>query len=576
MRRGASRVSAICWVLVAAVEAVSGATEAFPQQHQDPQPIVEHLDGGLRLLRAGKTYQALEEFQTAHRLAPRSVQALIMVGVAENQLGDARQATSALRQALQLDPNSEAAHYNLALSEAQLKNNEDAIHELRAVLKLNPRFAPASYNLGVLLEDKGDNEGAIQAFQRARNLQPDDSATVLHLVSAYYAAGKRSLAVNLAQEEASRDGEGDFAVRLGLLLIEHEDFKAAAHLLEPKLSKAAPSPDLDLTLGRAYLGAGQPQKTIDLLKAPRSEHSSWQFAYLMGLAYVSMNDPPSAITAFRDAVRMEPGQPGVHFQLGRMLLRSAKENEQDEGVKELSQAISLEPRAPENYEVLGEWFLRHDYVKAAIDLLEQAISNAASSAEIEAMMALAQAALHGGAPAKRFAERALTLDPKMALAHYMVGFSFFSAGDYKEAVKYYKEATEIEPHNAVYSHNTAVALERLNRIAEALPYAQQATSLNPGRSLNHYLLGKLYVKLNRDSDAIPELEASIRLNPKLDNSYYLLSQIYGRMGNTIKADEMRAKLAQLKQAADSGVQLELPESEPGGKISPSQVLDGHR
>jgi tetratricopeptide (TPR) repeat protein len=517
----------------------------------------------------------LAEFQTACRLDPRSVQAHVLAGVAENQLGNAQEAASALRRALELDPNSQAAHYNLALSLAQLKKNDEAIQELRTVLKLNPRFMLASYNLGVLLEDKGDYEGAIQAFRAAKNAQPDDAPTLLHLVSAYYAAGKGSQAVSLAQEAAGGDSTGDFSVRLGLLLIEHGDFNEAAHLLEPGLSRARGSPDFDLTLGRAYIGAGQPEKAIDFLRASQWKDSSWQFAYLIGLAYVSMNDPPSAIASFREAIRMQPGQPKLHFQLGRMLLKSANETEQDEGVKELSEAISLEPHAPENYEVLGRWFLQHDYVKPAIDLLEQGITDVPSSAELEAMMALAQAALHGGASAKPYAQRALQLDPKMALAHYMVGFACFNAGDYEEAAKYYKEAIEIEPRNDVYFYDMAVALQRLNRLAEALPYARRAAALNPRRSLNHYFLGKLYVKLNRDDDAIPELEASIRLNPRLDNSYYLLSQIYGRMGNASKANEMRAKLAQLKHTADREVQLESPESEPGEKISPSQVLESH-
>ena len=574
MKRRVSILSAVCWVLVAAPVGGPGTVEASPQRDQDLQSVVEHLDSGLGLLRAGKTQQALAEFKTACRLDPRSVQALVLAGVAENQLGNAQEAASALRHALELDPNSEAAHYNLALSLAQLKNNGEAIHELRAVLKLNPRFTPASYNLGVLLEDKGDYEGAIQAFQAAKNVQPQDAATLLHLVSAYYGAGKGSQALSLAQEAASRNPNGDFSVRLGLLLIEHNNFKEAVHLLEPVQSSVPASPDFDLTLGRAYIGAGQPQKAIDLLKASPSKNSSWQFSYLTGLACLSENDTPCAIAAFREAVRMQPDQPKVHFQLGKLLLRSTNETEQDEGVKELSEAISLEPRAPENYEVLGKWFLQHDYVKPAIDLLQQGISNVAPSAELEAMMALAQAALHGGAAAKPFAERALQLDPKMALAHYLVGFSYFNAGDYAEAVKYYKEATEIEPRNEVYFYNTAVALQRLNRVAEALSYAQQSTTLNPGRGLNHYFLGKLYAKLNRDTEAIPELEASIRLNPKLDNSYYLLSQIYSRMGNASKANEMRAKLAQLKRASDNEVQLESPESEPGEKISPSQILEG--
>jgi tetratricopeptide (TPR) repeat protein len=529
----------------------------------------------MELLRSGKTQAALAEFQAASRLDPRSVQAFVLVGVAENQLGKGQEAVSALRHALELDPNSEAAHYNLALSLAQLNRPDEAIHELRAVLKLNPRLTTANYNLGVLLEKQGDYEGAIQALQAARDSQPGDSATLVHLVTDCMKAGKNTQAVSLAQDAASRDAKGDLSIQLGLLLMEHTHFKEAVQLLETARSRVPASGELNLTLARAYIGAGQPQKAIGLLRTSQSEDSSWQVWYLAGLAYMSLNDAVSSIASFREAVRLAPNQPKVHFQLGRLLLASTSESEQNEGIQELTQAISLEPRETENYAVLGKWLLEHEYVKDAISVLEPGIRNSPPSAVLEVMMALAQATLRGGAAARPFAEKALQLDPRMALALYMVGFSYLNAGDYAEAANYYKQATEIDPRNDVYFFNLAVALWRLNRPADALSYAQRSAALSPGRGLNHYLLGKIYMKLNRDDQARTELETSIRLNPKLENSYYLLSQIYARMGNASEAQAMQEKLAQLRQIRDKAVQFESPESDPAELLPPSRVLQGH-
>src|SRR5262249_27218487 len=144
-----------------------------------------------------------------------------------------------------------------------------------------------------------------------------------------------------------------------------------------------------------------------------------------------------------------------------------------------------------------------------------------------------------------------------------------------QAVEYYKQAAKLDPRADLFYYNIALALQRLNRMSEALPYAQKSTELNPGRSLNHYFLGKLYTKLNRNDEAVPELETSIRLNPQLDNSYYLLSLIYERSGNTIKAQEMRDKLAQLKHARDGEATIESPESEAHELVLPSRLLQDH-
>lgn len=562
------------WTLIAATAGGSGAVQAASQSRADAHLAAQHVDRGLNLLKGGKPHEALAEFQQACQEDPRSVRALVLAGIAENELGQAEEGASVLRRALRLDPHSQAAHYNLALSLAQLKQYNEAIGELRRVLKLNPRFGPASYNLGVLLEKRGDPEGAIEAFQTAREAQPGDPAIVTHLIAAFYMAGKRAQALSLAREAASRNSAADFASQVGLLLIEHNDIEEAIRLLESQRPRAAATPDFTLTLARAYIAAGQPQKGIDLLKTIPAADSSWQSAELTGLAYVSLNNPPAALAAFREAVRLAPAQPKAHLQLGKLLLSSSRAAEQDEGVKEVSRAISLEPQEVENYRVLAEWFLRHDYVKPALEVLEQGIHNAPPSAGLEALMALAQASLHGGIAARPFAERALQLAPRLALAHYLVGFAHFTSGDYEGAVKYYREAIEIDSGNAVFFYNTAVALERLNRNAEALPYAEKAAALRPERGLYHYLLGKLYRKLQRDRDALRELETSLRLNPQLASSYYLLLKLYNRAGDTTRAAEMRAKLAELKVATDNEVKLSSKETESEREIPPSQVLEG--
>jgi len=565
----------VVFVLSLMLALADSSLEAGPQHTQEVSSAAVHLTSGLSLLRSGNASAALNEFQEACRLDPNSAQAFILVGITQNQLGHVPEAVAALRHALQLDPSSEAAHYNLAMSLAQLKENDDAIAELRSVLKLNPESASAHYNLGVLLEGKGDYQGAIQHFLAVKEAQPGDAAVLLHLVSAYYEVGHSMEAIRLAQEVASHDSKGELAVRLAQLMIRHNDFEQAVQLLEPARARVPSSPGVDMTLARAYIGAGKPGKAIDLLKSLERDDSSWQIAYLLGLAYVSDKRPEPAIAAFRNTLRINPNQADGHFRLGKLLLDSTNESEQQVGLHELHQAIVLDPHTSEYYEVLGGWLLQRDRLKEAIEVLDQGIKDGTPSAELEALMGLAQAALHGGASAKPFAEKALQQDSRMALAHYLVGFYYFNAGDYAQAVEYYKQAAKLDPRGDLFYYDTALALQRLNRVSEALPYAQKSTELNPERSLNHYFLGKLYTKLNRNAEAVPELETSLRLNPQLDNSYYLLSQIYERSGNTIKAQEMRDKLALLKHARDRGTTMESPESEAHEMISPSRLLQDH-
>jgi len=87
------------------------------------------------------------------RADPRSADALVWRGIAENQLKQFGNAEQDFTTALRIDPNRLPAHYNLALSLIRLGENERAIDELRIVAKAQPRLLEPEYNLAILLDN---------------------------------------------------------------------------------------------------------------------------------------------------------------------------------------------------------------------------------------------------------------------------------------------------------------------------------------------------------------------------------------------------------------------------------------
>ena len=535
---------------------------------QTPDSPQAHLAQGLALLRGGNYQQARSEFEAAVKLNPQQADGYIFLGVAENQLGNLSAAVSALREALRLDPNSEAAHYNLALSLLRQEKIDEAIEQLQQVVRINPRNPTARYNLGLLLEGKGRFKESVEHLEAARAGRPNDPAVLVHLVNATFKAGDGPRALQLARESMQVDSSGGLAAGLGALLMENGYYQEAIPPLERARTASPDSLELATTLARAYLGANRPAQAIELLSPLREREPSWQVRYLLGLAYISSDQPEAAAASLLEATRLKPDEAAAHYRLGTLLLKSTERAGQKAGVDEIEKAINLAPHELEYYINLGRWLLDHYELEPAISLLKRAIDSVPPSVELCLMLGLAEAELHGSAAARPFIEKAIELNPRVGPAYNLLGNLYLRVGDYENAVKYYKQAVELSPQNDLYFYDVALSLERLNKTAEAIPYAEKSTELKPDRSFNHYMLGKLYAKVGRQPEAIRELETSVRLDSQVEYPYYLLARTYMQIGDRARAQAWSRKLQELKDEKNRAVGLSPPASESPRVLEP--------
>lgn len=532
----------------------------------------EHLHAGAGLLRSGQAQQALEEFREANRLAPTQAQPLVWMGIADNQLGHFQDAVSAFRSALKIDPTGQSAHYNLSLSLVKLGETRAAIHELEAVVAQNPSLVDAQFNLAVLLEQEGRYAEAIPHLEIAQQQGGDDAGLALRLVEAYLKTGKQELAAPLIQKHPELAAQGQIATLRASSLIEHGQFAEAIPILEPAAADSQSSPAIKLLLARAYLGADQADKAIALLRPQSGTNMAGETAYLLGLAYTMTGDATDAIESFRTAIARSPQNAAAHFRLGSLLLASAEASAHADGRAEIEKAISISPRQEEYYVALGKWMLENNQPRDAVNVLDSGVHAATPSAQLYLLLAISQATILGPAAAQPTILKAVALDPRLGLAHNILGFCYFHAGEYAQAVDSYRQAATLNPESGPFAYDVALAMERMNRIAEAIPYAERAVAHDPSRGPDHYLLGKLYTKANRKPDAIPQLEAAVQLSPNSDYAYYLLARTYMQLGNSAKAQEWNRKFQELKQSHDKDVGLAPPSSEPSEDLSPSLVL----
>ena len=112
--------------------------------------------------------KALEAWEKAHALSPRSPSILNALAVQYLRVGDHQSASDLLQGAVRYSPSYVEARINLGNALRGLKEYAGAKSAYEQSLKLNPLAADAHYNLGILfLQNDVDGQGELERFKRA-------------------------------------------------------------------------------------------------------------------------------------------------------------------------------------------------------------------------------------------------------------------------------------------------------------------------------------------------------------------------------------------------------------------------
>jgi len=183
-----------------------------------------HYNLGNAYLSLGDPKQAIASYDTALKLEPRAVLAMVNESMAYARLGETKKADESLQKALKVAPGNAAANFNMGLLKAEQNDLKGAEKYLKAALKADPQMAQAAYNLCVIVSKDRLGE-AVTYCEKAAGLRPQEPKYAYTL--AFY---------------LNRKGNRDEAVRvLKALLAAHPQYKDAERLLKD-ISRQGPSP----------------------------------------------------------------------------------------------------------------------------------------------------------------------------------------------------------------------------------------------------------------------------------------------------------------------------------------------
>jgi tetratricopeptide (TPR) repeat protein len=335
-----------------------------------------------------------------------------------------------------------------------------AIHLLEKIIRDNPSQADARLLLGSVLMEEGKREESIAQLTEAVRLKPRSAEAHNALGEAYNTFDDPKAARVSFEKAVEIDPKLTVArVNLGLVLLQAGEMDTAAIHLDRALALLGHSRDAAYPLylrAKIYTERGQVEKASKSLTDAVSLDPDLAEAWSdLGNARKTMLDDTGALSAFKRAVEISPGDAVAQARLGTQYLAAGQTHP---SVVHFQEAVRLSPSDQASLNGLQR-ALREDGQEEKADEVKRKL--------VELLRAKDKAD-----------QNSLT-----ALRINNEGAALEKAGNMREAVEKYRQASALDPEHKGMRVNLAVALLRLGQWKEGLALLRDAARREPNNAV---------------------------------------------------------------------------------------------
>jgi Tfp pilus assembly protein PilF len=310
--------------------------------------------------------------------------------------------------------------------------------EFKAILALDPKNVDARGNLGVLLFFQGNYRDAIPQLRAALEQQH----TLWKIQALLGMAEKRSGDTEAARRDLEKSfpkvPEENVRIETGMELIDvysaNRELENAAAVVSALRELKPTDEGILYSAYRIYSDLADESLISLTLVAPNSARMQQAMAHELA----KRGNTTEAIAHYREALKINPQLPGLHFELGEMLRTSGSQH-QAEAEAEYKAALQANPRDEQAERRLGEFAVQRNDLQEAEQRLSKAVKLQPS--DPDANVGLAKVFMAMGQPQKAepLLDRAIQLDPTSALAHFRLGTVYRQLGRTEEAKREFEQ-----------------------------------------------------------------------------------------------------------------------------------------
>jgi Flp pilus assembly protein TadD len=464
-----------------------------------------HAERGLQIMQAGDLPAAEAEFRQAVKLSPRDPTYLSDLGVVlgmEQRLADSDRY---FEEALRLEPGNVSIRRNLAKNQWRLGEFESARTNLLKVLAAQPGDGESTLILGMVEENLRHFASAARLLNSVPALVMQHPEAVAALAHSYYeiknpAGGRRTL-----RELFEANAPPEALYLGGQTALAAEDFTTAEELFVAAGPGYPDRAKLGYYLAFCRYRSGKFRDCQETVLATLAAGPPTRELYtLLGWCYGRQDKIEEATKAFDQAVALDPGNETTYLDLGTLLLEHRQDElalalgretvgkfpnsyralmlrgmaEADLGyltdaVKSFGRVVELNPESPEaNYDLATIQSVA-GFGSDALETLQGGIKKFPRDApHYQAYAALEVPQAEGGdAAAETRAyealHKALSLDPKLAQAHLLLGRLELKNNRVESAVHELETASKLDPNDAAVHQTLSRAYARLGASEKA-------------------------------------------------------------------------------------------------------------
>jgi tetratricopeptide (TPR) repeat protein len=260
----------------------------------------------------------------------------------------------------------------------------------------------------------------------------------------------------------------------------------------------------------------------------------------LGLAYYKKSDFLKAAASFRKALALDPGDNEAIQLLGLSYYLAGRPAEAI-GPLEKVQTWYSSANVDASY-ILGICYIQtKDYPSARKAFAKMFAVPAESAASY--LFTARMLFRHEYDPvAEEYAKNAVGLDPRLPLAHALLGELYLYKSRVPEAIEQFQKELELNPGEASAYYKLADGYTRLQKYEEAERLLQRSIWLDATSTGPYILMGKVLEKKGETALAVRALQRALAMDPNNPIPHHLLGQAYRELGRTEEA-ERELKLA---------------------------------